>query len=84
VRLSPLGTSATGGPIVPSPDDDECGVVLGIRISRGNRSTCRNSAPESLCLLQFPHDLTWDRIPGRRDGKPATNRLSYGTPLISI
>jgi hypothetical protein len=27
VRLSPLGTSATNWPIVPAPDDHECGAV---------------------------------------------------------
>jgi hypothetical protein len=30
VRLSPLGTSATIWPIVPAPDDDECGEVGGM------------------------------------------------------
>jgi hypothetical protein len=34
VRLSPLGTSATNWPIVPAPDDDECGAVGGMRIGR--------------------------------------------------
>jgi hypothetical protein len=37
VRLSPLGTSATNWPTVSVPD--ECGVVGGKRIFRGNRST---------------------------------------------
>jgi hypothetical protein len=37
VRLSPLGTSATNWPIVPTPDDDgdECGAVGGMRIGKG-------------------------------------------------
>jgi hypothetical protein len=30
-----------------------------------------------LCQPQIPHDLGSN--PGRRGGKPATNRLSYGT-----
>jgi hypothetical protein len=40
----------------------------------GNRSTRRKPAPVPLCPPQMPHDLTWTRT-----GKPATNRLSYGT-----
>jgi hypothetical protein len=40
VRLSPLGTSATNWPVVPTPDDDddddECGAVGEMRIGRGN------------------------------------------------
>jgi hypothetical protein len=60
VRLSPLGTSATIWPIVPAPDD-ECGVVDGMRIGRGNRSTQRKPASEPLCPPKIPHDLTWDR-----------------------
>jgi hypothetical protein len=42
-------------------DDDECGPVSGIRISRGNRSTWRKPAPVPLCPPQIPNDLTWDR-----------------------
>jgi hypothetical protein len=60
VRLSPLGTSANIWPIVPAPDD-ECGVVGGMRIGRGNRSTRRKPAPVPLCPPQIPHDLTLDR-----------------------
>jgi hypothetical protein len=55
VRLSPLGTSAN------ILIDDECGVVGGMRIGRGNRSTRRKPALVPLCLPQIPHDLTWDR-----------------------
>jgi hypothetical protein len=83
VRLSPLGTSATNWPIVPAPDDDECGAVGGIRIGRGNRSTHRKPTPVPLCPPQIPHDLTWARIQAAAR-KPATNRLSYGTASPSI
>jgi hypothetical protein len=34
-----------------------------------------------LCPSQIPYDLTWASNPVRRGGKPATNRLSYGTAL---
>jgi hypothetical protein len=49
-------------------DDDEYGAV-GAMIVSGNRNTGRNPAPVPLCPLQIN--------PGRRDRKPATNRLSY-------
>jgi hypothetical protein len=81
VRLSPLCTSANIWPIVPAPDE-ECGIVGGMRIGRGNRSTRRKPAPVPLCPPQIPHDLGSN--PGRRDGKPATNRLSCGTALHSV
>jgi hypothetical protein len=62
VRLSPLGTSATVGLLYQTRMiDDECGVVGGMRIGRGNRSTRREPAPVPLCPPQITHDLTWDR-----------------------
>jgi hypothetical protein len=42
-------------------DDDEYGVVGGMRIGRGNRSTRRKPAPVPLCLPQIPHELLWAR-----------------------
>jgi hypothetical protein len=80
--MSPLGTSATVG-LLYQPrmiDDDDYGAVGGMRIARGNRSTRRKPAPVPLCPSQIPHDLTWDRT---RGGKPATNRLSYGTTFCA-
>jgi hypothetical protein len=82
VRLSPLGTSATVG-LLYQPriiDDDDYGAVGGMKIGRGNRSTRRKPAPVPLCPPQIPHDLGSN--PGRRGGKPATNRLSYGTASL--
>jgi hypothetical protein len=58
VRLNPLGTSATIGPIVPAPDDER-GAVGRIRIGRGNRSSRRKPAPVQPCPPQIPHDLAW-------------------------
>jgi hypothetical protein len=86
VRLSPLVTSATIWPIVPAPDDidDECGAVGGMRIGRRIRNARGKPAPVSLFLPQIPHYLTLDRNPGRRGGKPATNRLSYGRGLSQM
>jgi hypothetical protein len=56
VRLSPLGTAASVWPIVPAPDDDddECGVIDGKRIGRGNRRTRRKPARVPFCLPQIP------------------------------
>jgi hypothetical protein len=58
--------------------EGDCGAIGGMKIGRGNRSTRRKPAPEPLCPPQIPLDQTWDRTRGRRNGKPATNRLSYG------
>jgi hypothetical protein len=40
---------------------DECGVVDGMRIVTGDRSTRRKPPPEPLRQPQASHDLTWDR-----------------------
>jgi hypothetical protein len=66
VRLSPLGTSATAvllyqPRMIDDDDIDDYGVVGGMRIGRGNRSTRRKPAPVPLCPPQISHDLTWDR-----------------------
>jgi hypothetical protein len=81
VGLSPLGTAATSGLLYRPQmiDEDDCGAIGGMKIGRGNRSTRRKPAPAPLCPQQIPHDQTRARTPGRRGGKPATNRLSYGT-----
>jgi hypothetical protein len=50
-----------------------------MRIERRNRSARRKRAPVPLCPPQIPQDLTPGSNPGLRGGKPATNRLSYGT-----
>jgi hypothetical protein len=67
--LGPLGTTATNKPIVPAPGDYDDGKNGGMMIGRGNRSSRRKPAPVPLCPPQT----------AGRGGKPATNRLSYGT-----
>jgi hypothetical protein len=62
---------------VPAPGDYD-DVEIGGMIGRGNRSTRRKPAPVPLCPPQTPHACP-DANPGWRGGKPATNRLSYGT-----
>jgi hypothetical protein len=39
-------------------DDDDCGVIGGIQIGKGNWSTQRKPTPVLLCQPQIPHDLT--------------------------
>jgi hypothetical protein len=82
VQLDPLGTAATNRPIVRAPGDYDDGEIGGM-IGRGNRSTIRKPAPVPLCPPQTPTCCP-DANPGRRGGKPATNRLSYGTAFLSI
>jgi hypothetical protein len=59
-------------------DEDDCGAIGEMKIGRGNRSTRRKPAPAPFCPPKIPHDHTRARTPGRRGGKPATNRVSYG------
>jgi hypothetical protein len=77
VQLGPLGTTATNRPIVPAPgdyDDREIGGMIG----RGNRKTCPSATLSTTNPTCCP-----DANPGRRGGKPATNRLSYGTAVVA-
>jgi hypothetical protein len=68
---------------VPAPGDYDDGEIGGMIIDRGNRSTRRKPAPLPLCPPQNLHAYPDpDPNPGRRDGKPETNRLSYGTAFI--
>jgi hypothetical protein len=75
-----LGTAATSGLLYKPQmiDEGDCVAIGGIKVGRGNRSTRRKPAPAPHCPPQIPHDQTRARTPGRRRGKPATNRLSYG------
>jgi hypothetical protein len=79
--LGPLGTTATNRPIVPAPGDYDDGEIGGIMIGRGYRSIRRKPAPVPLCPPQTPTYCP-DANPGRRGGKPATNRLRYCTASL--
>jgi hypothetical protein len=79
--LGSLGTAANNRPIVPAPGDYDDGEIGGMMIGKGNRNTQRKPAPVSLCPPQTPHAFP-DVNPGRRGGKPATNRLSYGMVFL--
>jgi hypothetical protein len=63
--------------IVPAPDDYDDGEIGGMMIGKGNRST--QNLPRCRFVHHKPHML-----PDRRGGKPATNRLSYGTALFAL
>jgi hypothetical protein len=78
VQLVPLGTAATNRPSGSTPGDYDEGESGGMMSGKGSRSTRRTPSPEPLSPLQTPHACP-DVNPGRRGGKPTTNRLSYGT-----
>jgi hypothetical protein len=81
VRLSPLCTSATDGPIVPAPDD---GWVWSSRWNGWGWEEPKYSEETCHSATLSTTNPTW-RDPGsnqvRRRGKPATNRLIYDTPV---
>jgi hypothetical protein len=75
VQLGPLGTAATNGPIVPAPGDYDYGEIGGMQGKpKYSEKTCPSAALSTTNPTCCP-----DANPGRRDGKPATNRLRYGT-----
>jgi hypothetical protein len=82
VQLGPLDTAATNRLIMPAPGDYDDGKISKM-IGKGNRSTRRKPAPVPLCPPQTPHACP-DANPGRRCGKPATNRLSYGPAFCML
>jgi hypothetical protein len=73
-------------PIVPASGDseDNYGEADGMKIGGGNRSSRRKPTQRHFCPSQNP---TWPDLvlnPGLRDGKPTTNRLSYGAAFLSF
>jgi hypothetical protein len=83
VRLSPRGTSATNWPIVPAPYDRWRWVWS----SRWNENWQRKlkyfekTCPSATLSTTNPTRPDLGSNPSRRGGKPATNRLSYGTAI---
>jgi hypothetical protein len=80
VRMSPLGTSATIGPIVPAPNDYECGAAGGMRVGKGNRSTQMKPAPVPLYPPQIPYDMTRDRTRAATAGSRRLTACAIGLP----
>jgi hypothetical protein len=73
VRLESTWYCGHYWPIVPAPDDSDCGAVGGMNIGRGNRSSRRKPAPVPLRPPQIPHDQTQART---RASVVASQRLS--------
>jgi hypothetical protein len=79
---SPIGSTRHCGhqlSIVPAPgdyDDGEIGWLIGPKYSE---KTCPSAALSTTKPTYCP-----DSNPGRRGGKSATNRLSYGTAFIRV
>jgi hypothetical protein len=71
--LVPLGTAATNRPIVPAPGDYDDGEI-------GGQGTPKYSQKSDALFTTNPTCCP-DGNPSRRGGKPATNRLRYGTDL---
>jgi hypothetical protein len=70
-------------PILPASGDseDDCGEIVRMKIGKGLGG---NLPQRHFCPSQNP---TWPDPglnPGRRGGKPATNRLSYGAALFLV
>jgi hypothetical protein len=81
VRLSSLGTSVTIWPIVPGPDDRRW-LLWSSRWNENWQGKPKYSEKTCSSATLFTTNPTWSDLgsnPGRRGGKPAINRLSYGT-----
>jgi hypothetical protein len=52
-----------------------------MKLTGENRQLGEKPVPVPLCPPQISQDLTWDRTPGLRGVRPATNRLSHGTAV---
>jgi hypothetical protein len=75
--LCPLGTAVTNRPIVPAPGDygdGEIGGMIGWGKPKYSEKICPSAAFSTTNPTCCP-----DANSGRRCGKPASNRLSYGT-----
>jgi hypothetical protein len=75
--MGPLGTAATNWRIVPAPGDYDDGEFGGMKVGRNPKYSEKTYHSATLSTT----NPTWPdpgSNPGRRGGKPATNRLSYG------
>jgi hypothetical protein len=64
--------------------DGDCREIGGMKIGRGNRSTRKKTYPSATLSTTNPTWLDPGLNPGRRGGKPATNRFSYGAALSLV
>jgi hypothetical protein len=81
VQLGPLGTAATNRPIMLAPGDYDDGDRWNDcqRKPKYSEKTCPSTALSTTNPTCCP-----DANPGCRGGKPASNRLNYGTALLGI
>jgi hypothetical protein len=79
VQVGPLGTAATSRPIVPAPGDYNDGEI-GANDWQGEPKYSEKTYPSAALSTTNPTCCPGAN-PGRRGGKPATNRLSYGTAM---
>jgi hypothetical protein len=80
VRLIPLGMLATNWPIVPATDDIQW--VWSSRWNENWQGKPKYSEKTGSSATSSTTNRTWPGLgsnPSRSGGKPATNRLSYGT-----
>jgi hypothetical protein len=83
VQLGPLGTAATNRTVVPAPGDYDDGEIDGMMIGRGKPKYSEKTCPSAALSTTNP-TCSPDANPGRRGGKPASNRLSYGTAILMV
>jgi hypothetical protein len=65
-------------------DDDDCGAIGVMRVSRGNRSTQKKPDPVPRCPPQVPHDLTRARTRAAAVGSRRRTGSVMAWPLISL
>jgi hypothetical protein len=85
MRLSPLGTSATNWPTVPTvPTDRWTWSSRWNENLKGKPKYSEKTCPSAILYTKNP---TWPDLgpnPGHHGEKPATNRLSYGRAYVCM
>jgi hypothetical protein len=65
-------------------DVGDCGVIGGMKIGRGNRSTWRNPAPVTLCPPQIPIDQTRARTQAAAVGSQRLTAWAMARPWFEV
>jgi hypothetical protein len=86
VRQIPLGTSATNWPVVPAADDRSWWLWSSRWNEnwQGKHKYSEKTYPSATLSTTNPTRPDLGSNPDRRCGKPATNRLSYGTAFVCV